>query len=226
MSTSTVRRATLWHGTTALVVLIGLVWQVTLVAQGVNVLVAPDGRVPGAGTRLVRFFSYFTVQSNLLVLAATTLLALNPVRDGRVFRLVRLTALYGIAVTFVIYLTLLLPILDLHGASFWTDKLLHVASPLLALIGWFLFGPRPRIDLATVGWSLVWPALYVTYTLVHGLDSWRWYPYPFVDVNALGYLQVVINGLGILVLLVLLALGLRWLDSKLRPAPVPGRRPG
>jgi hypothetical protein len=39
-----------------------------LVAKGHNVLVEPDGSTAGAPERLLRFFSYFTVQSNILAI--------------------------------------------------------------------------------------------------------------------------------------------------------------
>ena len=80
---------------------------------------------------------------------------------------------------------LLRPILDLHGADRWTDKLLHVAVPLLAVIGWVAFGPRDRVRRSDLLPSLAFPVLWLAYTLVRGAVT-GFYPYPFVDAAGLG----------------------------------------
>ena len=46
----------------------------------------------------------------------------------------------------VVHFFLLRPLLDLDGADYVADKLLHMVVPVLAFVGWALFGPRPRID--------------------------------------------------------------------------------
>ena len=137
--------ASVWHLATALAVGTGVLWQVGLSLHGVNVLTDSSGALPGAATRMVRFFSYFTIQSNLLVLFSALSLVLRSDRDGPVWRILRLEALFGITVTGVVYSTLLRGLVDLHGAAAVTDTLLHYVSPAMAVVGWLLFGPRPRI---------------------------------------------------------------------------------
>ena len=51
---------------------------------------------------------------------------------------------------------------------------------------------RPRIGWQTVLWSLLFPVLWLAYTLVRGA-IWKWYPYPFLDVPAHGYAGVAVN---------------------------------
>jgi hypothetical protein len=215
---STRRPASIWNAVTFIAVATGLIWQLVLSLKGVNVLVDAGGARPGAGTRLVRFFSYFTVESNILVAAMALTLALRPDRDGRVWRVLRLEALFGIAVTGLVYSTLLRGVVELHGAAAVTNALLHYVAPLMAVIGWLLFGPRPRIDEDTLVLSLIWPALYVAYTLVHGAVS-KWYPYPFIDVHKLGYVTGLRNGVGLCVLLVGVGAIFMWLDHRLPRQP-------
>ena len=191
--------------------------QVVLTARGVNVLVT-DGRLPAVSTRLIRFFSYFTIQSNVLVAITATVLALRPAAAGRLFRVLRLNALFGITVTFVIYYVLLRPIVDLDGVSKATDIGLHYVTPLMTVVGWFFVGPRPRIDENTLVLSMIWPTLYVLYTLAHGAAS-DWYPYPFIDVRRIGYLHALGNGLGVIVMLVGVAALFMYLDHRLPPRP-------
>ncbi len=220
-----VRSASWWHALTALAVLVGLIWQLVLVIQGVNVLVLPSGKLPGVSTRIIRFLSFFTVQSNILVAFTAATLAWRPKCDGRIWRILRLDALFGITVTGIVYSTLLRGVVDLHGAAAVTNALLHYVSPLMAVIGWLLFGPRPRIDENTLLLSMIWPALYVGYTFAHGAAT-DWYPYPFVDVTKLGYVTVIRNGIGLIVLLVGVGALFMYVDHRLISQPVQAARSG
>jgi hypothetical protein len=65
------------------------------------------------GTRLVRLFSYFTIQSNILAAVAAGMLLWQPDRRGRVFAVLRLDALLCIAVTGIVYHAVLSGLQDL-----------------------------------------------------------------------------------------------------------------
>lgn len=65
----------------------------------------------------------------------------------------------------------------------------------------------------------------MAYVLVHGAIT-RWYPYPFIDVEALGYVAALRNGVGLLVVMVATGLLYLWLDGRLRPAPHSAVPPG
>ena len=43
----------------------------------------------------------------------------------------------------------------------------------------------------------------------------HWYPYPFLDVNDLGYGRTLLNCLLVTVFYIALAFGARWLDGRL-----------
>lgn len=208
-----------WNFLTFAAVAVGLIWQLTLTLRGVNLLVDENGALPSMLTRVIRFLSYFTVQSNILVAYTALTLAIRPERDGRVWRVLRIEAIYGIAVTGVVYSTLLRGVVDLHGAAAVTNALLHYVSPLMAVVGWFVFGPRPRITENTLIVSLLWPALYVVYTLAHGAVT-DWYPYPFINVTELGYVTALRNGVMLNLLLVGIGALLMWFDQHL-PATTP-----
>jgi hypothetical protein len=128
---------------TAAVAVFALGLQLVLVINGEPIL--EDTEVPALGYRLGRFFSYFTIQSNLLVAVATVLLARDPARDGAGWRVLRLAGVSGIILTGLVHWFLIRPHLNLEGWDYTADKLLHIAVPLLAAAGWLLVGPRPRI---------------------------------------------------------------------------------
>jgi hypothetical protein len=157
---------------------------------------------PLAG-RLLRVASFFTIQSNVLVMLTCAQLAREPTRDGRVWRVLRLDALVGIAVTGIVYATVLARI---HEPKGWeqiiSNAVFHYGAPIAAVVGWLVLGPRPRIDRRVLLHSLIWPMLWFVYTLARGALS-HWYPYPFVDATTHGYPRVIANAV-----LVVLVLGL------------------
>ena len=214
-------RARAWHGLTAVVTLAALGLQLALVLEGSAVLVDDDP--PSLGVRLARFIAYFTIQSNLLVAVATVVLTRDPLRDGAAFRALRLAGTVGITVTGLVHFLLLRPLLDLHGASWVADKMLHLAVPLLAVVGWFALGPRPRVDGRAIAVAFAWPIAWLGVTLSVG-GATGWVPYPFLDFREEGWAHVLVVCLGITVLFAALIAGFRWADRRLtasrQPEPV------
>jgi hypothetical protein len=208
-----------WNLVLVLVVTATVVAQLVLLVGGgqdVNTTTAA-APVPLA-TKLLRFFSYFTVQSNLLVLAAAITLVIRPDRDGVFWRVLHLDALLGIAVTGVVFATLLSDLVQFSGIGTWINAGFHQVSPVLALAGWLLFGPRPRIDARTIRWAFVWPVAWLAYTMVHGAIT-GWYPYPFLNADKLGYAQVGVTLVIILAAALAAAFALRAIECRLPPSP-------
>ena len=166
------------------------------------------------GTRLVRLFSYFTIQSNILAAIASGMLAWRPDRRGRVFAVLRLDALLCIAVTGIVYHAVLAGLQDLTPAGALSNLLLHTVVPVGTVLAWLLVGPRPRLSAAVVGWSVAYPLAWIAYTFVRGAIV-DWYPYPFIDVDAHGYPQVLATCVGVAVLMFGLAAGAVRLDRAL-----------
>ena len=208
-----------WHVLTAAVTLAALVLQLVLVVQGGRVL--DEVEPPALGLRLARFLAYFTIQSNILVAAATTLLALSPSRDGAGFRALRLAATVGITVTGLVHFVLLRPLLDLTGADWVADKLLHMAVPVLAVVGWFAVGPRPRVDGRAIAVAFAWPMAWLAVTLAVA-GATRWVPYPFLDFRAEGWAHVTVVCIGITALFAALIAGFRYADRRLATQPATG----
>ena len=214
------RAGRVWHLVTFAAALFALVFQLVLILRGDRVLDEADA--PGTPEAVRRYFFYFTIQSNIAVAWATYLLARGRESDTRFFRVLRLDAVLSIAVTGVVHWFLLRPILDLEGASYLADKLLHVVVPLLAVIGWLVFGPRGLVSHADIRPALIWPIGYLLVILATG-TIFDWYPYPFIDVAEHGLGVVLLNALGITALFLALAYGFVWADRKL-PTAKPGDR--
>jgi hypothetical protein len=198
-----------WAGLTALIVAVGIGVQLIVTANGT------EGFFPDNPDRVFNVFAYFTIQSNLLLGGTTLMLALQPDRpQGTVFRTLRLNGVLCIAVTGIVYHVALASLDDLTGWAAVTNFLLHTAAPVVGVLGWLLFGPRDRTDSRIVAWSIVFPLLWLVFTLVRG-ELVGFYPYPFVDVAEHGYPRVVLNCLLVAVLFLALAAGATYLDRRL-----------
>ncbi len=207
-----------WHALTAVNCGLALVIQLVLVIRGHTVLVEADGTTAGAPERVLRFFSYFTVQSNILAAVTAALLAIRPQRSGRGWDVVRFAAVLGMTTTIIVYVVALAPILDLHGIAWVTDVMFHYIGPVLTLGGWLLFGPWGRIDRGVVVAVICWPVAYFGYTQVLGAGT-DWYPYPFLDAGKHGTAQVLLNALVVTALVLGLAAAFGALDRRLDRRP-------
>jgi hypothetical protein len=210
-------RARAWHALTAAVAIAALVLQLVLVVQGGRVL--DDTSRPGLGIRVGRLVSYFTIQSNILVAVTAAQLARDPARDGPAWRTLRIAAVVGIAITGVVHFFLLRPLLDLDGADLLADKLLHMVVPVLAVVGWAAFGPRPRVTGRDILQALCWPLAWLAWTLVVGGLS-GWYPYPFLDHREPeGASGVVVTSVGITLFFLLVFWVAKLVDGRAKVAP-------
>ena len=209
-------RARTVHVVVAVVAWVAIVLQLVLVVQGSAVLVEEDP--PGLAARTYRFFAYFTIQSNLLVAVVSTVLARDPALDRPGWRVVRLAGLMGITVTGLVHFFLLRPLLDLDGADWVADKLLHMVVPVLALVAWAWCGPRPRVVVREAAYAFCWPLAWLGWTLVvEQVDGWV--PYPFLDADEEGWGSVAVVSVGITVLALLVFALFAWLDRRLPAAP-------
>lgn len=140
-STTASRRrvaAHIWHGLSALAVGVGLVLQCFATAG------THTGHFTSVAGRLVNLPFFFTVDSNIIVVGTCALLALDPERDGPVFRSLRMSGLVGITLTGIVYHAVLRDLADLTGIAKASDVLLHTVSPIATVVGWLAFGPRRR----------------------------------------------------------------------------------
>jgi hypothetical protein len=207
-----------WHGVIAAVILASLVIQLVLIfTGGADANSGESGTAIGVGTRLWRLFSFFTIQSNLIVLAVAVGLVLRPVRDGSVWRVVRLDSLLGIVITGLVFAIVLAPQVHLTGAALAATIGFHYISPWATLAAWLVLGPRPRLTWQAVGYAFVWPIAWLIYIFTQGAFT-NWYPYPFLDATDLGLPTALRNAAFVLILGLALAAAFKTIDTKLPSA--------
>jgi hypothetical protein len=143
----------------------------------------------------VRFFSFFTILTNLLVALYFTsrIPMFNKVYFQKTFNKGALTALTTfIVVVGLVYQIILRNTWEPKGFQLIIDELLHSVIPLFVLIYWLLFADITDLKFQNSKNWLWFPALYFVYVIIRGHFS-NFYPYPFINVSEIGYFQVLIN---------------------------------
>ncbi len=136
-------------------------------------------------------FSFFTVQTNLLIALSLTLTVLRlRAVSSRLGVSVQSALVTYIVIVGVVFNVLLQP--NSQGIQIAADRILHIAVPVFYISYWWAFTPKGRLSLKDPVLWLIYPFFYVAYTLVRGAMSGI-YPYPFIDVSVLGYSSVCIN---------------------------------
>ncbi|WP_435748532.1 Pr6Pr family membrane protein [Microbacterium sp. PMB16] len=146
---------------------------------------------------------FYTMLSNLLCLAWMLMLVVRTIVDLR-HRGASGTStpsprwsgavMMAITVTMLIYLVVLVPtrVADGDGDIFsLTDTLIHVVTPCLLILDWLLFVPKGAFRWADpLRWTLI-PYAYLAFAFAFGAVGGEFtpgqkYPYPFMNVDALG----------------------------------------
>lgn len=197
-----------WFALTGLVVLARLGIQLWGTAR------LTSGHFATPLTRTLNVFFFFTIESNILLMVTCLLLAVRLTGWGTAFAVFRLAAVVGITITGIVYYAVLKDLLNLHGAAYVSDFILHTVSPLMAIAGWLLLGPRRLTSPKVAGLVVIYPVLYLAVTLIRG-PIVDWYPYPFLDVTTHGYFTVGLNSLIVAALVLAVAFSAVWLDRRL-----------
>jgi len=167
--------------------------------------------VAGPGVSDTDYFSYFTVLSNLFAAAMLLHGAVRPARS-EVVEWLRGAAVVYILTTGIVYLVLL----SGHAPSYpWVNFILHYLMPVMVALDWLLGPPSVFLPLKrTVVLWMVFPLLYVVYTLARGAIV-GWYPYFFVNPHRSGgYLLVAGDCVGVGIGIAALIAATTWTGNR------------
>lgn len=172
----------------------------------------------------VRFFSYFTVLSNTSAVVMLTMLAARPRRDLlQGFAVFRGAVTVYMTVTGLVYAFILLPAgIDVGVVEPWIDWSIHVIGPIGIAVDWIVNRPQVSLPQSAPFVWLVFPAVYLTYTLIRG-SFVEWYPYPILDpVETGGYGGVALWSLVILAIILGFSYAYLWWAGRPKAEKVAG----
>lgn len=162
-----------------------------------------ENRITPITEALIRFFSFFTILTNVVVAAYFTSIALikNPNKLLDTPGILTAITIYIFMVGSV-YQIALRHIWEPQGLQMVVDELLHSVIPVLVILFWSMFEKTKTINYSQVVKWIIYPILYLIFILIRGSYS-TFYPYPFVDVVALGMTKVLINSIILLLVCML-----------------------
>ncbi len=180
-----------------------------LVATGTLALQTTINTEPGSSAleNFALLFRFFTIWSNFAAgLVMLWIAAGRPLSERVTFSLA--TALTIVALVYHALLAV-----DHHpvGLDWWTNLNFHTIIPAAYVVWWIAFSDRAHLTWRSLPWVMVFPILYSAFALIYGTNT-GFYAYFFLDLPALGWVQLLINMAGLSAFFVFMAavlLGLR-----------------
>lgn len=177
-------------------------YRVAFAALALAAIVVQLTRSTSTGFSPANFFSFFTIESNLIAVGVLLWTASGDAerRPSSTVDLIRGAAVLYMSITGIIYGVLLAGYQqELQTTIPWVDTVLHRVIPVVMVADWLIDPPRAAIELRRALLWLAYPLLYAAYSLIRG-PLVHWYPYPFLDPgHAGGYGVVALYCVGIAV---------------------------
>jgi hypothetical protein len=175
-----------------------IVW-FSVIAQFILML---QNRVTDIPETIIRFFSYFTILTNTFVALYFTAICFNVSITNRPGLLTSITSY--IFIVGIVYQIVLRHLWQPTGLQLIVDELLHTINPVLVIIFWYLYEKKSGLRYGQIKIWLIFPLTYMACALIRGKIS-GFYPYPFINISAIGTTQALINSAGLTLIFVIIA---------------------
>jgi hypothetical protein len=170
---------------------VGMSW-VAIVLQLYLIIV---NRQASVTETIIRFFSFYTILTNILVAFCFTARLSSSKSKLYIFfsnpKVLSAVTVYIIVVGLVYNLVLRF-LWSPRGLQMIVDEILHTLIPVLFVLYWWFFVQKKDLQWKDIFRWLLYPLVYLIFILFRGAAS-GFYPYPFVDMRHLGYTKVLIN---------------------------------
>lgn len=162
------------------------------------------------GYSVANFFSFFTIQSNIIgvIAVGTAALAGEAARGSVWLSQLRGAATLYMGITGMIF-SLLLSGADVQTPIPWVNSVLHYVFPLFIVIDWLVDRSVRPLTFRQGLVFLAYPVAYLAYSMIRG-PIVDWYPYPFLDPRTNGYLFVAVMSVFVAIVGLALAWVLCW----------------
>lgn len=165
------------------------------------------------GFSSVRFFSFFTNQSNILAAAMFLWLGIARPSPSRATAMIRGAVTVYMTITGIVYELLLSgDPAAVEATLSWVNLVVHVIMPIAVAADWLLDPPNVRLKGREVVWWFAFPLVWTTYTLIRGAAD-GWYPYPFLDSSRHGVIGVAGYAAAIAITFVVMIALVAWVGN-------------
>ena len=197
----------------------------SLVAYGITINLV-------GSTNMLELMSYFTMISNLMVVAVLSLAALVSLKviriDESLFRKIKGATIVATILMMLVYNFVLIPYLRVNIPTYQIyslkDIFIHFLSPIIILADYIFFDEKGLLEYRD-GFSFIYYLLiYVAYVIVYELLGGRFiisgvetiYPYFFLNIEQQGIWLTLLNILMIGLVFTAFGLLLVWVDQILK----------
>ncbi len=162
-------------------------------------------RIASLPETIIRFFSFYTILTNILVAIHFSYRAW-----GKQGKFASFFTRPSTATAITVYITIVGLIYNVilrltwqpTGLQLVVDELLHTLIPLLCIVYWWLYDRTSAIPWKSFLTWLWYPGAYFVFIILRGMPS-GYYPYPFINVQELGYEKTLVNDVVILLVFVM-----------------------
>ena len=170
---------------------------------------ASGTRTPGFNP--VNFFGFFTILSNTFGAVLLLSAALPIPLPRRLLSQIRGAAVLCLVIVGIVF-SALLARLDSEIIP-WVNGVVHYFAPIAIVLDWLVDPPPCPPTMRDGIWWLAVPLGYVLVTLLRG-SIVHWYPYPFLNVEAIGWTTVLLYCAGIFVFSLIVASAVVWTGKR------------
>ena len=164
-------------------------------------------------------FFFFTVQSNIFIIVMSLLFLVNDVMllvnkksfVNQTLLLIKYVATVAITITFIVFFTLLAPLMGVDYLLSFNNFSLHAIVPILAIIDFILFDTDINLTYKNSLLATIAPISYVVFVYIGAIFKLRYgenlyYPYFFLDFEKNGFFFE--KGFGIIPWIIILLAGI------------------
>jgi hypothetical protein len=166
---------------------------------------------------IFRLFSFFTIDSNLLLFFyfASLLFVSESSGIGSFFKnfSVSTAILSYLTFVFIIYHLLLVNSWNPTGWQLIAAEIFHKINPVLMLFFWIYGVEKEKKSYNTVLYWLIFPLVYLIYVIILANMGFN-IPYPFFDLSKVSFIQVLITVLIFMVLFSIIGIFYLWIGKR------------
>ena len=146
-------------------------------------------------------FFFFTVQSNIFIIAMTLIFLINEIVQlitkksfiNQTFLFIKYVATVAITVTFLVFFTMLAPLMGVDYLLSFNNFSLHAIVPILAIVDFILFDTDINLTYSNSLFATIAPISYVIFVYIGAIFKLQYgenlyYPYFFLDFEKNGFL--------------------------------------
>ena len=152
---------------------------------------------------VLKLSTFFTINSNLLLLIVYLMLLFSN-SDFWNKNTTQTALLTYISFVCIVYHAMLQNSWNPQGLQWLVAELFHWVNPLFFLIFWLIFVNKKDLAFKQIIYWLIFPTIYFVWVLIYGSFG-NGYPYPFLNVDKFGLLNVIMTGFILLFVLTIIA---------------------